>query len=623
MLNPAILPSDHRVAGPFSHRRPKTGFTLVELLVSVTLTLLVVFAIVQIFDTLGSNMRTGQALIEMSGQMRTVTNRLQQDLDNITCQVKPWNDPESGSGYFMILEGLRTDRDADGNGLVDAHNGQATHFGDWDDVLAFTVRKPEGEFVGRVTYQHTVTGQISTATVTSKEAEVVWWTAILDVNDNGIQDPGETTVMLMRRVFLVRPNLNLVPGPNSVIPDGSVVVLAQTDVSIRADFESSDTFDFSLPNDDAARYRLNSLADLTQPHNRALNQRTNWISEDFFHDGFPDLISSDELELAPGEINADEELYTRGGLLGGYGDHTVLTDVLAFDVRVYDPLAPLVDVGPSGSTTGRILLSPGDADYPPVTQAVSDPAYRAAHIKRIVDNTVMNNTPTSLNSARYGSDWTANLVGRGAYVDLGYLVSPNLPDLGAAQATNISDLGQIGTEPDRRVSIFSGLPAFLETNNDGVFQIANERIWIPMGRTTNSPYGDVSGWLAPTNTPPSVLTATAQLGNDPGNNLTSNPRRDINAETNSTQIVKRMYAYDTWTSFYERDGVDQDGDGKPDEGTDGLDTDGINGVDDPGERETSPPYPVDLSGVEIRIRMMEFNTRQVRQVSVIGDFSTQ
>ena len=57
-----------------------------------------------------------------------------------------------------------------------------------------------------------------------------------------------------------------------------------------------------------------------------------------------------------------------------------------------------------------------------------------------------------------------------------------------------------------------------------------------------------------------------------------------------------------------------------DEGTDGLDTDGINGVDDPGERETSPPYPVDLRGIEVRIRMMDFNTRQVRQVSVVGDF---
>ena len=33
-----------------------------------------------------------------------------------------------------------------------------------------------------------------------------------------------------------------------------------------------------------------------------------------------------------------------------------------------------------------------------------------------------------------------------------------------------------------------------------------------------------------------------------------------------------------------------------------------------------PPYPVDLRGIEVRIRMMDFNTRQVRQVSVVGDF---
>ena len=70
-----------------------------------------------------------------------------------------------------------------------------------------------------------------------------------------------------------------------------------------------------------------------------------------------------------------------------------------------------------------------------------------------------------------------------------------------------------------------------------------------------------------------------------------------------------------------------------DEGTDGLDnpvlpngrhtiTGGvaINGVDDHTERETSPPYPVDLRGIEVRIRMMDLNTRQVRQVSIVGDF---
>ena len=52
----------------------------------------------------------------------------------------------------------------------------------------------------------------------------------------------------------------------------------------------------------------------------------------------------------------------------------------------------------------------------------------------------------------------------------------------------------------------------------------------------------------------------------------------------------------------------------------GIDDDNQNGVDDAGERETSPPYPAPLRGIEVRIRVMDYSTRQVRQVSVVADF---
>lgn len=85
--------------------------------------------------------------------------------------------------------------------------------------------------------------------------------------------------------------------------------------------------------------------------------------------------------------------------------------------------------------------------------------------------------------------------------------------------------------------------------------------------------------------------------------------------------------YDTWSLGYERDGLDQDLDTLVDEGFDGLDNpttdDGVqvDGVDDYGERETSPPYPMPLRGIEVKIRMIEVSTQQVRQVSVVGDFT--
>jgi hypothetical protein len=42
-------------------------------------------------------------------------------------------------------------------------------------------------------------------------------------------------------------------------------------------------------------------------------------------------------------------------------------------------------------------------------------------------------------------------------------------------------------------------------------------------------------------------------------------------------------------------------------------------VDNAGERETAPPYPYPLRGVQVRIRILESNTHQVRQAIVESD----
>jgi hypothetical protein len=116
-------------------------------------------------------------------------------------------------------------------------------------------------------------------------------------------------------------------------------------------------------------------------------------------------------------------------------------------------------------------------------------------------------------------------------------------------------------------------------------------------------------------------------------------------------------SWDIWSTYYERDGNNQDSyaDMITDEGTNGQDDDGVNGVDDPGEYETHPPYPswignngVDddadgtideagsnaqdeqalprpagsplLRGIQVRIRLYEVGTRQTQQSTVIADF---
>jgi hypothetical protein len=82
-----------------------------------------------------------------------------------------------------------------------------------------------------------------------------------------------------------------------------------------------------------------------------------------------------------------------------------------------------------------------------------------------------------------------------------------------------------------------------------------------------------------------------------------------------------LATYDTWSYHYEHDGIQQpNGGNNPDIGTNGFDDDGNGIVDDIGERETSPPYPVPLRGIKIRIRCYEPDSRQVHEISVVHSF---
>ena len=80
--------------------------------------------------------------------------------------------------------------------------------------------------------------------------------------------------------------------------------------------------------------------------------------------------------------------------------------------------------------------------------------------------------------------------------------------------------------------------------------------------------------------------------------------------------------YCTWSTHYERDGIDQDdgGSGPVDEATNGLDDDNAHGADDEAERETSPPYPFPLRGVQVTFRVRDPASQQIRQTSIESSF---
>ena len=79
--------------------------------------------------------------------------------------------------------------------------------------------------------------------------------------------------------------------------------------------------------------------------------------------------------------------------------------------------------------------------------------------------------------------------------------------------------------------------------------------------------------------------------------------------------------FDTWSVHYEFDGLDQDQDGIKDQAADNfsnLQYQQSNGKM-PGT-ETSPPYPVPLRGIKVRIRCYEPDSRLFHEMSVIESF---
>jgi hypothetical protein len=66
---------------------------------------------------------------------------------------------------------------------------------------------------------------------------------------------------------------------------------------------------------------------------------------------------------------------------------------------------------------------------------------------------------------------------------------------------------------------------------------------------------------------------------------------------------------------------DENGDGIPDGGTNGIDDNNNGVVDELAEWDTAPPYPFPMRGAQVTLRVMEPNSRQIRQMSVVQNFT--
>lgn len=604
-------------------RRRNHGLTIVEMLVAMTVSLIMIYGMVEFFATISARVTDGRAVIEMAGQQRSAALRLQSDLEGATAPATPWLDPASGLGYLSIREGWGYDLQPIPGAVINGPSTtvQDTSFGDIDDVICLTTRSPQQPHVG-TWRQRVPDGDTNPdndtfvfTTLEGPDAEVIWFTLWQDPDGDGMPQPLDTK--LYRRALLIMPSLS---GP---FGDG---IVDQWTRSSRQEL-LQDFIDFYNYNDISVRPEIrssggqftvtmwaNSLSDLTKRENRfchrpllalddplATNpQVTGVVTDDVLPSFYPFELYRNRPSEAGIGVNRGAGAYDPVVLfpdltwlaqrLDRTGNDVVASHMVGFDVKVFDPTAWVIaDVyGPdlpkwdgNGAWAATDTLVPSDPGYP--TKPLGSSGPKSLSLGNRTD-------------AQAIADPDSPHVARGAYVDLNYWrYLFNAPSVNAMfVATN-------GSQNDL---------AFNSTGN----------------------HRDLAGQSSVFSGPPAYFRDMTRLS---GSNLSLN-RRGSNSTLPGMRVGWRglvIPTWDTWPTHYEQNGIsedqlvrepqaaDTDYRDKIDQGKNGFDDDNSNGVDDVGEYETSPPYVTPLSSIQIQLRMVESDTRQVRQISVVHDFS--
>lgn len=193
--------------------RRRLGYTLLEIMTSVTLALMLMYSVAKIFSRVGGAMNETMSTMEMNNSLRNAKNRLTADLEALSVTPAPPRNSRMNEGYLCYVEGMGGpfDRVVAGNSgmpfstadiALDTERYEANYnnasdptdynadntVGDLDDILSFTAKAPDGQpFRGRYIkpiYDTQVDGSGNTvtyivdaekSTFESQYAEIVWF----------------------------------------------------------------------------------------------------------------------------------------------------------------------------------------------------------------------------------------------------------------------------------------------------------------------------------------------------------------------------------------------------------------------------------------------------------------
>jgi len=321
----------------------RRGMTLIEMLVAMTATLILMGAIARVFSVFGNALTNSRAVLATDAQLRTAAWRLRSDLSGITCRTLPPRGPDSGEGYFELIEGPAKDADASDGTTI----GPADH----DDVLLFTTRSADTPFVGRAPSLSGTTAGGQNDLFESSVAEVAWFARPT------LPATNPPTYTLYRKQLLVMGYVGADPFYQGTGASTNNSLPWTTGGSNWAGY-------YNLPCDVSVRWERgttlypNTLADLTRRENRFMHNVTGTNA------AFPFPFVAHQIPSASSSYEDLSATVVNGLIFDNNsarkGEDVVLTNVLSFDVRVFDPAAPV-----ALSASGNTALVPGDPLYPP------------------------------------------------------------------------------------------------------------------------------------------------------------------------------------------------------------------------------------------------------------------
>ncbi|PQO39078.1 hypothetical protein C5Y96_04235 [Blastopirellula marina] len=553
------------------------GLTLVEMLMATALTLVMFAAVAQIFGMMGTAMRDARATIELSGNLRSVSTNLQHDLDNVSVDVLPWVQPGANQGYFEIIEG--PDRDVDfavSDVDLTTAGTQGSLAGDADDIICFTAYSRDQPFVGLIQGQlmPNVGGYANDiphkywvdrsntslfTTITSHYAEIVYFTkhTPLEDTDGDSQRDADETVTLYRRVLLIRPDI-FMGNPNTMAATASYSLNY---------FQAMNYYDLSMWSASNVEWKTNSLEDLQSRDRRVAhapypaNGLTVETGKILRVANPPATGDFDPAPMRPHALLSFEQLNRALELAGTNnrdrtGEDVMLTNTLAFDVRVYDPIAPVRN---DSASSPSLMIAPGDPGF--------------------------------------GSASTTNPM-LGAFVDLNW--SRSVP------SGTTSYYNQSFEDAPNSKSLLRQVTAYFVDTNRNATDI--------YGSTAPANANEVNTIYFLQN--PSMLNATPS-STIPGYSYYDTwpffyEVDGVNQDASGTDTIP-----DEGTNGFDDDGDDIVDDHYA---IDFDNNNIINTTTEPGELETEPPYNKALRAVSITVRAIEEGTRQVRQDTIISDF---